>query len=170
MLKEKLLELRDPRDGRPVVDEVWYREEVYTGEQARLAPDLLFKARDYGFLGRQLFGSRKLVETSENMGNGFHRMNGMFLAYGPGVRSGVHLQGADITDIAPTVLYAMGLPVPADMDGRVLTEVWPAERTAAQPVTFTAAGGAMSTVDDVGYTAAEMAEVEARLEALGYLD
>lgn len=169
-LKEKLLALRDPRDGTPLIDEVWYREEVYTGPQTGMAPDLLFKARDYGFLGRQLFGSRKLVETSENMGNGFHRMNGMFLAYGPGVRAGVHLEGADITDIAPTVLYSLGLPVPDDMDGRVLTEVWPAERTTAQPVTHEAAGGAMSKVDDVGYTAAEMAEVEARLEALGYLD
>jgi arylsulfatase A-like enzyme len=104
------------------------------------------------------------------MGNGFHRMNGMFLAYGPGLRAGVKIDGADITDIAPTVLHALGLPVPDDMDGRVLTKVWPAERAAAQPVTYTAAGGAVATVDGAGYTAAEMAEVEARLEALGYLD
>jgi predicted AlkP superfamily phosphohydrolase/phosphomutase len=165
-LKARLLEFRDPRTGQKLVDQVWYREDLYHGEQTRLAPDLVFVARDYAFLGRQLFGSRATVETSEHMGNGFHRMNGMFLAFGPNIKASQHIEGADITDIAPTVLHAMGLPIPDDMDGRVLTEIW----QATGPVQKVAAGGATSTVDDTGYSADEMAAVEERLEALGYLD
>jgi predicted AlkP superfamily phosphohydrolase/phosphomutase len=167
-LKEKLSELRDPRTGQPVVDRVWYREEVYRGEQTPLAPDILFVARDYAFLGRQLFGSRAVIETSEHMGNGFHRMNGVFLAYGPGVRSGLHLEGADITDIAPTVLHTLGLPVPDDMDGRVLTEILQPEHQGT--VRRVSAGGQEAVAAETGYSESEAAEIEARLEALGYLD
>jgi predicted AlkP superfamily phosphohydrolase/phosphomutase len=43
----------------------------------------------------------------------------LFLA-GPGVRKGYSLSGAVIYDVAPTILYAMGQPVGADMDGTVL--------------------------------------------------
>ena len=34
------------------------------------------------------------------------------------------IDGANIVDLAPTALHAMGLPVPDDMDGRVLTELF----------------------------------------------
>ena len=167
-LKEKLADFRDSRTGQKIVDHVWYREEVYHGEQTVMAPDVLFVARDYAFLGRQLFGSRAVIETSEHMGNGFHRMNGIFLAYGPDIQAGRHIEGADITDIAPTVLHAMGLPVPDDMDGHVLTAIWRPERQAA--VGYVPAGMGESKAADTGYSEAEAAEVEARLAALGYLD
>jgi arylsulfatase A-like enzyme len=109
-----------------------------------------------------------VIETSEHMGNGFHRMNGIFLAYGPDIQAGRHIEGADITDIAPTVLHAMGLPVPDDMDGHVLTAIWRPERQAA--VGYVPAGMGESKAADTGYSEAEAAEVEARLAALGYLD
>jgi predicted AlkP superfamily phosphohydrolase/phosphomutase len=175
LIREKLAELRDPVSGEPVIDHVWYREEVYSGEQTVMAPDILFVARDYAYLGRQLFGSRTVIETSQHMGNGFHRMNGVFVAYGPHIHAGMHLEGADITDIAPTVLYSMGLPVPDDMDGRVLTEIWPAERLETRPVRSVAAAEHHPESEDaasagMSFSEQETAEVEARLKALGYLD
>lgn len=168
-IREKLHQLQDPRTGLPVVDQVWYREEVYSGEQTALAPDILFVARNYAYLGRQLFGSRAVIETSQHMGNGFHRMNGMFLAYGPSVQVGQHIEGADITDVAPTILHTMDLPVPDDMDGHVLTNVWSSER-ALRPVRFVAAGAEEQAAGETVYSADEAASVEARLKALGYLD
>jgi hypothetical protein len=73
------------------------------------------------------------------------------------------VENAHIMDLAPTILHLMELPVPADMDGRVLTEVL----TSSRPVERKA-----SPVGDdaeVGLSAEETAEVEERLRALGYL-
>jgi predicted AlkP superfamily phosphohydrolase/phosphomutase len=177
-IRKELYALRDPSTGAPVVDRVWYREEMYSGDQTPLAPDILFVARDYAYLGRQLFGSRTVIETSQHMGNGFHRMNGMFLAYGQDIQAGVHIQGADITDITPTVLYSMDLAIPDDMDGRVLTEIWPPERQLLQPIRTVSARDekdvrepqSNDALEETDYTDSESAAVEARLQALGYMD
>ena len=49
---------------------------------------------------------------------------GVLLLAGPGVRSGVRLQGASLLDVAPTLLYALGQPVARDMDGQVLRDAF----------------------------------------------
>ena len=56
-------------------------------------------------------------------GGGRHRRYGIVLAVGPGITPGA-IDGANIVDLAPTALHAMGMPVPGDMDGRVLTELF----------------------------------------------
>ena len=45
---------------------------------------------------------------------------GILLMYGKPFRKGLNLSGVDVYDIAPTVLYLLGLPVPEDMPGQVL--------------------------------------------------
>ena len=50
-------------------------------------------------------------------------MEGVLIASGPAFRAGAAPEGATLLDIAPTVLHLLGVPVPADMDGRVLTEI-----------------------------------------------
>jgi predicted AlkP superfamily phosphohydrolase/phosphomutase len=165
-----LLALVDPRSGERIVDQVWFREELYDGPQTHLAPDVLFVARDYAYLGRELLGTRGVVETSMNWANGFHRMNGVFLAYGPHVRRGVQIDGTTIVDVAPTVLYDLGLPVPSNMDGRVLTDVLEPDFVAANPIRQESPLATTGRGQDEGYTGDERAEVEGRLAALGYIE
>jgi predicted AlkP superfamily phosphohydrolase/phosphomutase len=62
--------------------------------------------------------------------------DGFFMAVGDGVKAGSTLRGASILDVAPTILYLMGLPVARDMEGRVLTEILDEDFTRAHPVTF----------------------------------
>ena len=53
------------------------------------------------------------------------RLTTLFFAYGPDIKqSGQKLPDLKIYDIAPTILHMFGLPVPSDMDGRVLTEIF----------------------------------------------
>ena len=54
---------------------------------------------------------------------GQHRREAVFLASGPAFRSSGRFEGGTVFDVAPTLLAVMGLPVPDDMDGRVLTEI-----------------------------------------------
>ncbi len=61
---------------------------------------------------------------------------GLLLAYGEGIRPGAVLAGASILDVAPTLLYLLGLPVARDMEGRVLTEMLDPGFAQDHPVTF----------------------------------
>jgi predicted AlkP superfamily phosphohydrolase/phosphomutase len=168
-IHDRLLTLSDPRSGERIVDRVWFREELYHGPQTHLAPDLLFVARDYSYLGRELLGTRGVVETSMNWANGFHRMNGIFLAYGPRVRRGGRVEGATMVDIAPTLLYDLGLPVPSNMDGRVLAEALAPELIAANPIAYEAPLLDVDREPGEDYGDGEQAEIAGRLAALGYL-
>ena len=51
---------------------------------------------------------------------------GVFVAVGPGIKKGVRIAGLPMSvfDIAPTILHLYGIPVPKQMKGRVLTEIF----------------------------------------------
>jgi predicted AlkP superfamily phosphohydrolase/phosphomutase/tetratricopeptide (TPR) repeat protein len=51
----------------------------------------------------------------------WHRHQGLFAAAGPGIARDQLVTGATLLDITPTILHLFGLPVGADMDGRVIT-------------------------------------------------
>jgi predicted AlkP superfamily phosphohydrolase/phosphomutase len=62
--------------------------------------------------------------------------DGVILAMGDGIRAGVTLRSASVLDLAPTILYLMGLPVARDMEGRILTEMLQDDFMRAHPVAF----------------------------------
>jgi predicted AlkP superfamily phosphohydrolase/phosphomutase len=62
--------------------------------------------------------------------------DGLLLALGDGIRAGATLRSASVLDVAPTILYLMGLPVARDMEGRVLAEMLDESFIRAHPVTF----------------------------------
>lgn len=120
----RLWQLRDPQTGERVVQEVYRREEIYSGKNLEQAADIVFiptRLEYFGF-GEYEFGSHRLIEAVKRGISGTHRPNGVFLLWGKPVRPGVWLEGARIYDLAPTVLHLMGCPLPGDMDGRVLGE------------------------------------------------
>ena len=165
--------LTDPRQKgqapRPVVDRAWFREEVYEGPYTHLAPDILFVAQDYACLGRELLGTRDVIESSMNWGNGFHRMNGILMAYGPHIHRHKRVEGATMVDVAPTLLCDLGLPVPDNMDGQVLTDILSSEHLAANPIRRSAALERADWEHD-SYSDEEQAEIAGRLAALGYIE
>jgi len=62
--------------------------------------------------------------------------DGFLLVAGDGIRAGATVSGATVLDIAPTLLYLVGLPVARDMEGRVLTELMDDSFLAEHPVSF----------------------------------
>jgi hypothetical protein len=54
--------------------------------------------------------------------------------YGKPFKKGATVGGATIFDIAPTVLYLLGLPVPHDMEGEVLEDAIDPAWLASNPV------------------------------------
>jgi predicted AlkP superfamily phosphohydrolase/phosphomutase len=132
----RLRELRDPETGEPVVEDIYRREEIYWGDHVEAGADIVFiptRMEYFGF-GEYEFGSNQIIEAMERGISGTHRLNGMFLMWGRPVRPGVWLEGAQITDLAPTILHLMSQPIPDDMDGQVLTDVFGPQYLASQRV------------------------------------
>jgi hypothetical protein len=63
--------------------------------------------------------------------------DGFLLAYGANVSQGVFLRRGSIVDLAPTVLYYLGLPVGRDMDGFARTDLFKGSFTLERPVSYT---------------------------------
>jgi predicted AlkP superfamily phosphohydrolase/phosphomutase/tetratricopeptide (TPR) repeat protein len=62
----------------------------------------------------------------------WHREQGVLLAKGPGIKKATQpIYGARLLDITPTILHAFGHPVGDDMEGRVLKELFAADRPIA---------------------------------------
>jgi len=169
-LRDELGNLRDPETGDEIIDRVLFREDVYNGPYTELAPDILFVAKDYAVLGRQLFGTKEWIETSENQANGFHRSNGIFLSIGKHMKKDFSLTGAHITDVMPTVLHAMGESVPDDLDGRVLKEIFTQNFLDDHPVRYESASRFGRDDEEDAYSQEDADAVRGRLAGLGYIE
>jgi hypothetical protein len=110
--------IRDPQQGSAVVAQVWKREEVYWGEQLRMAPDIVFMSESH--LIDSAFRGRVLLEAKNNA----HSLDGIFLAYGTDIKQGAQLGNARIYDLAPTILHLLDVPMPSGMDGEVLKSIF----------------------------------------------
>ena len=61
--------------------------------------------------------------------------DGFILAYGTHVEPGRRTRGS-VVDVAPTVLYYLGVPVARDVDGVARTDIFTAGFTETRPITF----------------------------------
>ena len=168
-------ELKDPENGQNVFRYAQARERVLSGPYTELAPDVMCLPNT-GYLPTEALASfdplavaaahRSLFSRS-TLWCGTHSPYGMVAGTGPGIRKGT-ITGATLDDIAPTILHALGLPVPRDMDGKVLATMFDQTFLDAHPI-------AWESVQSEGEVRArelsreESAIVEERLKALGYL-
>jgi predicted AlkP superfamily phosphohydrolase/phosphomutase len=173
VLIKDLSEMRDPTDGQKVVDAIYLKEELYNGPHLSKAPDLVLVMRDLSYITRlgyefgnqpgKCFGEPKIQQT------GGHRINGLLIASGPGIRqAGVQSSETWIGDVMPTILHLLGGKIPTSVDGHVLGH-WLsapfAERSVHyfDPSTHVSEDYANLISDEVEN------EVMARLQDLGYL-
>ncbi|MDF2957307.1 MAG: putative phosphohydrolase or phosphomutase [Candidatus Alkanophagales archaeon MCA70_species_1] len=102
------------------------REELYSGEYLHLAPDIVVQTDDYVHGISSRIGYNK--DFIRDSGGNHRKDNGTFIAWGPDIKRGFGIRArARIYDVAPTILHMFGLPLPADMDGRVLREIFEGE-------------------------------------------
>jgi predicted AlkP superfamily phosphohydrolase/phosphomutase len=174
-IAQQALELRSPA-GEQIVRAVHRREDLFNGAELEKVPDLIVEFRDYAWLGKGNLTARTSsiwddVSIHPSQGQvyaGSHRPDGMFVLAGPSSRS-AETSGAGILDIAPTVLFLLGEPIPGELEGRLLAEALdPALLQGRQPEYAepeTIALGSPQQYEDEG-----TAEVEQRLRSLGYIE
>jgi predicted AlkP superfamily phosphohydrolase/phosphomutase len=183
-LIERLEDWRHPESGERIVARAYRREEVYSGPYLDEAPDILLHWNEhegytYAFKVSSKSENFKWIDKvdphrAENLvfftgKSGSHRDDGIFLAEGPAIRAGMTLQGARIVDVAPTILHLLGVSVPEDMDGRVLSEMLDQTAASADVKIGTAANGAPVTVGAGDYSLEDEQAISDRLRALGYI-
>jgi predicted AlkP superfamily phosphohydrolase/phosphomutase len=172
----RALELRDATSREPIVTAVHRREDLFDGPYLAKIPDLLIEFKDYAWLGKGNLIARTptiwdhipAAPGSQEEYVGSHRPEGIVALAGPSAAVGVTLD-ANIADIAPTLMYLMGEPIPHDFEGRVLEEALDSDLLGARPPQY------RETADVVlqgerSYSAAEGGEVEERLRGLGYIE
>jgi predicted AlkP superfamily phosphohydrolase/phosphomutase/tetratricopeptide (TPR) repeat protein len=115
----------DPQDARrygQAVERAYRYQDELLGELLAAAdPDsTVIALSDHGFLNGP---DRFVGETADVEGQPgrWHRRYGVLVMAGPPVTHR-KLETSSLLDVAPTVLYLAGLPVPDDMDGNVLFE------------------------------------------------
>lgn len=165
---ERFEELRDPADGLPVTDRVFRRDEVATGAHARRAPHLFPLLRDQRYeLSDTLAASGPFTDHRDRPW-GYHHVDGVFIAAGPGVARRSLPAGLDIVDVLPTSLHLGGVPVPEGLDGQVVDAVLAGE-AAARPVATTQAAE-QERSEEYPFSPEEEAQIEESLRGLGYIE
>ena len=186
---ERLSSWRDPATGEKVVNRVYRREEVYQGDYVHKAPDLLISWNLTGgnaYLFRPSLASKKKLPI-EKVGrkelwsssfminhSGCHREVGVFALRGKGIKSPSWIEGAQMSDLAPTILYLLGVPIPSDMDGKVLNQIFRDEHLVSHPVYYGSNGNGSGLDANLSEPeqlfASDEEAIAARLQGLGYIE
>ncbi len=150
-----------------VFPEVHKTEELYhcTRAEQPWLPDLLLVPHPGLAVVRKIRGSHPVRWASRYRMEGTHRVEGILVANGPHIRNGATVRG-NIADIAPTLLAAVGLRVPADMEGQVLVDLFDTRPTIEKEPPQAIQVAEHEEV----YTEAEKEALTKRLSDLGYLE
>lgn len=153
------------------VYEAYVEADRLVGEILDLIDDstVLIVVSDHGFKSGDMRPS-----SDPRMGFGqatdWHRLNGVIGMYGPGIKKGARLSDPSVLDVAPTLLYILGLPPDRRMQGKVLVDAFTEDLVRQNPVQeavaydslldFEVAGEAKSIADE---------GLKAKLVSLGYI-
>ncbi len=172
-LRRKLLNLFDPATGINPIDKVYFCKELFTGETSSSAPDLVFLLKEgYGIglkSNRYIKHDDKEVFADSTYWSGDHLLEGVFMAYGEQFKKGLEVNGAEILDITPTLLYIFGLPVFREMEGRLLKEIFDDSFMLSNPVQLTNQD-IREEKEDSELSAEETETMAEVLRNLGYLE
>jgi predicted AlkP superfamily phosphohydrolase/phosphomutase len=135
---------RDPseeqrRVAAQILERAYLAADAEVGDaMASLTPnDLLLVVSGFGMQRlnplKQMFG--ELIGEGGVSGTHERAPDGFLLAFGTAVERGRRPRGS-IVDVAPTILYYLGLPVGRDMDGFARSDLFTRAFTAERPIAF----------------------------------
>lgn len=175
-LIHKIGRLCHPVTHEPVVSGVFRREELHSGDFLDMAPDIVIEWNEKAFFTgkktnkRELSAKKERFELTGILRSGDHRPNGVIMGKGPLIAKAKSISGAHIMDLAPTILYLLDQPVPSDMDGKILYQIFQESFVENNPPRYRTEKKEKNLGAEETYTEKEEKKVEKRLKKLGYLD
>lgn len=131
---KELKELEDPKLNKKVIKHVWTKEQLFPKNTPFDFPEIYIQFnRGYRNYYSELHTPTEIFSHSFK-GSTEHYLDGIFLAYGPEIMAGKKVDDVKLEDIAPTILHIFKYPIPDEIDGKVLVDVFkkgtePASRT-----------------------------------------
>ncbi len=173
---KRLEEIKLPETGEGLIKKAYKREELYRGKYLGSAPDIIIEWRER-FLGDMTAVWPDRADAAYPFSDrhrymrlsGQHRRAGIFLARGPHIKNTGNFDKAQITDVAPTVLHCLGLPVSKNMDGRVLDHIFNGSFMKANPVRHSRAEEPFIKTGPEIYSQEEKDAIENKLKSIGYI-
>jgi predicted AlkP superfamily phosphohydrolase/phosphomutase len=176
---EKVKQMKDPDSQALIFPEVFRKEELYSGPYMDNAPDIILTEGKSKYTYVLKRSNRGEDETSwiapltrnemDKLPNATHRLEGILITKGKHLRERGRIpKPASIVDIAPTILYMMGLPVPENMDGSVLIDLFQEEYVARHQVEHLSSDY-VEEKEKQEYSPEEEKIISERLRQLGYL-
>lgn len=163
----ELNKLKDS-DNQQLIGEVYKREDIYWGPFVDQAPDIVVETRrGITHISDMLFGDMTTCVINSMVYT--HEMDGILMVRGPSIKRNTWLKSkVNVWDVAPTVLHIMDIPIPSDMDGRVLKEIFEHDSgLEKRPVVYEK----VERMEERAYRwkEEEEEEVRRRLRLLGYM-
>jgi predicted AlkP superfamily phosphohydrolase/phosphomutase len=148
-LCNELMQLRIPATGARAVRDVVRIAHVYEGDRLYSLPDLVIQWAEDGPIDQVFHPKFGLIsERDPERRKARHADDGFMIAAGKHIRKNTLVVGASTTDLAPTVLYLMGQPIPNEMDGHPLLDMIDEDFTARHKVAYQ--DTPLATADEMG--------------------
>jgi predicted AlkP superfamily phosphohydrolase/phosphomutase len=177
---QKLNILKDPETEETVFEDILTREKAFGVHKDYSLPDIQLVTKDakYDITGKFFKKDSPVgntfVRREKHSGgaNGMHRPDGIFFMLSPFCRSGIELKDLKLTDLCPTILFLLGIPIPTDIDGNVITEVFQEDFLKTHPFHYkkyeedTESGKDSKSI----YSADDASKIMDNLKSLGYLE
>ncbi|HLI07086.1 MAG TPA: alkaline phosphatase family protein [Ktedonobacteraceae bacterium] len=135
-LCENLKRQVDPATGKPLIDAIYTTEVYGQGPFAPREQRLILLPTD-GITFNMALGNKWLwndvfTGRDRKKRRGSHQKDGVFYAYGAGIKQGFRAANAEVYDLVPTVLRSMGLPFPCEFDGKVIEDIFVEPQSSTQ--------------------------------------
>jgi len=171
-LIKELRKVNHPMTGGPVFSRIFKKEEVYSESPFGTdpSPDIFMLTPEMKIMVEGQFSQKRTkVFRKSSPGYGFHYTHGIFFVSGGGIKDSSEFS-PKITDLAPTILHILGVPIPEDMDGRILKEVFrPGSVYTGRKIRYQ--GSSMIEKEKASaYSKKDETKIKKRLEALGYIE
>ena len=174
-IRNILLNIAGEKTGQPLMRNVHRREDLYWGPFVEQAPDLILEWNYEAPSDSIRYStSEKLIRVEPKIKysawKATHRPFGIFIAYGAHIKRGGTLSNLCLYDIAPTILYLQNHPIPADMDGKVLTEIFDEDHLRRHPIQYGEPEKNKSSPSLARIDEEEERKIKDRLHGLGYIE
>jgi predicted AlkP superfamily phosphohydrolase/phosphomutase len=172
----RLCALEELGTGQPLVEKVHTRETLYFGDYVDGAPDLIIEWAEVRLRNGIRSGDITILPEEikksdlQKILSGEHRPYGILLMKGEMIQKDRRIADGSILDIAPTVLYMAGHPVPQTMDGNVLLEAFCESFRTENAVKFTNQAYGDGHREGFSFSVDESFEIQERLRGLGYIE
>lgn len=156
----------EPKTMSPLFKKVLKSSEIYYGDKAKNAPDIMLIPAKYGSMVHHGTNRDELFSFQPEQ-SGMHSQNGIMILYGKKVGDIIsHHEPTDICDIAPSILTIFDIVPPDYMDGKSIFNF-----NSKLEITNTLYMDSMRYKDrnKTAYDIKEQEEVKQRLKSLGYL-